>query len=154
MHNEMYMIYIVEENHSFTHSCSQHVHDNFIIIHKKIQLQDLNTQEYLSLKEARPATSYVAAMFHPTIGQCAHQSLSSTATPELSMIPTRNKGTLVDSHIAKDTTKTQPIQHSWVYRLSSQGLHTRPSAQQDTTNPRSWVKRLPYKPISLGLIGC
>ena len=32
------------------------------------------------------------------------------------MIPTRNKGTLVDSHIAKDTTKTRPNQHSWVYQ--------------------------------------
>ena len=32
-------------------------------------------------------TSYVAAMFHPTIGQLAHQSLSNAATPELGMIP-------------------------------------------------------------------
>ena len=34
-----------------------------------------------------PATSYVAATFHPTIGQRAHQSLSNAATPELGMIP-------------------------------------------------------------------
>ena len=34
-----------------------------------------------------PATSYVAATFHPTIVQRAHQSLSNTATPELGMIP-------------------------------------------------------------------
>ena len=34
-----------------------------------------------------PATSYVATMFHPTIGQCAHQYLSNTATLELGMIP-------------------------------------------------------------------
>ena len=34
-----------------------------------------------------PATSYVAATFHPTIGQCAHQSLSNTATPKMGMIP-------------------------------------------------------------------
>ena len=34
-----------------------------------------------------PATSYVAATFHPTIGQRAHQYLSNTATPELGMIP-------------------------------------------------------------------
>ena len=52
-----------------------------------------------------PATSYVAAMFHPTIGQCACQSLSTTATPELGMIPTRSKGTLAGSHIAKDISK-------------------------------------------------
>ena len=38
---------------------------------------------------ARPATSYVAATFHPTIGQLAHQSLSNAATPELGMIPPR-----------------------------------------------------------------
>ena len=66
--------------------------------------------------ETHPATSYVAATFHPTIGQCAHQSLSSTDTPKLGMIPTRNKGTLADSHKSKDTTKTQPSQHSWVYQ--------------------------------------
>ena len=35
----------------------------------------------------RPATRYIAAMFHPTIGQPDHQSLSNTATPELGMIP-------------------------------------------------------------------
>ena len=35
----------------------------------------------------RPATSYVAATFHPTIFQHAHQSLSNNATPELGMIP-------------------------------------------------------------------
>ena len=63
------------------------------------------TQEILILKEACSATSYVVAMFHPTIGQCAHHSLSTTATPELGMIPTRNKGTLADSHIAKDISK-------------------------------------------------
>ena len=55
-------------------------------------------------------------MFHPTIGQCARQSLSNIATPELGMIPTKKKGTTPDSHLAKDTTKTQPIQHSWVYQ--------------------------------------
>ena len=36
-----------------------------------------------------PSTSYVAAMFHPTIGQRAHQSLSNAVTPELGMIPPR-----------------------------------------------------------------
>ena len=34
-----------------------------------------------------PATSYVAATFHPTVGQHAHQSISNAATPELVMIP-------------------------------------------------------------------
>ena len=32
------------------------------------------------------ATSYVAATFHPTIGQRAPQSISNAATPELGMI--------------------------------------------------------------------
>ena len=63
------------------------------------------TQEILILKEACPATSYVAATFHPTIGQCAHKSLNNTATPNLGMIPSRNKGTLADSHIAKGISK-------------------------------------------------
>ena len=39
------------------------------------------------LIRTHPATNYVAAMFHPTIGQRAHQSLNKTATPELGMIP-------------------------------------------------------------------
>ena len=60
-----------------------------------------------------PATSYVAATFHPTIGQRAHQSLSNAATPEVGMIPPRirvNAG----SHIAKG--HNQPNQHRWVYQ--------------------------------------
>ena len=64
------------------------------------------TQEILILRRSCPATNYVTTMFHPTIVHCAHQYLNSIATPELGMIPTRNKGTLTDSHIAKDTTKT------------------------------------------------
>ena len=63
-------------------------------------------EERLILEEARPITNYVATTFHPTIGQCAHQSLSTTPTPELGMIPTRNKGTLANSHIAKDMPKS------------------------------------------------
>ena len=38
------------------------------------------------LVTTHPATSYVAATFHPTIGQRAHQYLSNAATPELGMI--------------------------------------------------------------------
>ena len=67
------------------------------------------------MEEYCPANSYVTAMFHPTIGQCAHQYISSTATPEMGMIPTRNKETLVDSHIAKDMSKFSQSKHSWVY---------------------------------------
>ena len=47
---------------------------------------EVNNSTYL-LKKNSPATSYLAATFHPTIGQLAHQSLSNTTTPELGMIP-------------------------------------------------------------------
>ena len=52
------------------------------------------------LIRTHPATSYVFAMFHPTIGQNSHQSLSNTATPEMGMIP---QGIRVKTclHIAK-----------------------------------------------------
>ena len=55
----------------------------------------------LIFKKSCPATSYVTATFHPTIGQCAHQYLNNTATPKLGMISSRNKGTLAYSYIAK-----------------------------------------------------
>ena len=57
---------------------------------KQIQFAEINT-EILIFEISCSKTNYVTATFHPTIGQCAHQSLSSTATPELGMIPTRNK---------------------------------------------------------------
>ena len=91
----------------------------FILIHKHIQCIYLNIR-ILILEEACLATSYVAATFHPTIGQCAHQSLSIISNTELGMILKRNKGTLQDSHIAKDTTKTHPSQHSWVYQVGKE----------------------------------
>ena len=80
------MQYTVE---AFTfHSSIQHVHHNSLT---KYNCRDY-TQEICILKEACPSTSYVTATFHPTIGQCAHQSLSNIATPEFGMISTRNKG--------------------------------------------------------------
>ena len=59
------------------------------------------------LVRIRPATSYVAATFHPTIGQRAHQSLSNTATPKLGMIP---QGIRVKAglHIAKVHKSSNP----------------------------------------------
>ena len=75
----------------------------FIVIYQANTVAEIKHKEILILRKRCPATSYVAAMFHPTIGQCAHQSLSNNATPELGMISTRNKGTLGGSHIAKDT---------------------------------------------------
>ena len=61
----------------------------FMTIYKENTIAELNTR-ILSLRISFPATSYVAATFHPTIGQCAPYSLSITATPELGMISTRN----------------------------------------------------------------
>ena len=84
----MHKIAIIQRK-QFINSTHQACSSYFI---KQIQLQRLTQRRILILKEVCPATSYVAAMFHPTIGQCAHQSLSSTATPELGMISTRNKG--------------------------------------------------------------
>ena len=59
----------------------------------------------LILKEACPRTNYVTATFHPTIGQCAHQSLRNIVTLELGMISTRNKGARTHSHIAKEVSE-------------------------------------------------
>ena len=66
-----------------THSSIQHVHDNL----KQIQLENLNTQKIVILRRSFLATRYVAATFHPTIGQCAHQPLNNTTTPKSGMIP-------------------------------------------------------------------
>ena len=62
----------------------------FIIIHKTNTVARIKYKIILILKRSWPATNYVAATFHPTIGQCAHQSLSIIATPKLGMISTRN----------------------------------------------------------------
>ena len=58
---------------------------------------------------ARPATSYIIAKFHPTIGQRAHQSLINTATLKLGMIP---QGIRVKSglHIPKVHKSSNPTQ--------------------------------------------
>ena len=41
------------------------------------------------LVRTRPPTKYIAATFHPSIGQRAHQYLNNNATPKLGMIPQR-----------------------------------------------------------------
>ena len=69
-------------------------------------MQRRHSQEYSS-DRTRPATSYVAATFHPTIGQRAHQSLSNTATPELGMIP-QGIRVKVGLHIAKVHKSAKP----------------------------------------------
>ena len=74
-----------------THSSNTIKHSSCSFI-KQHSCKGLSTRRYLSLTEAYPTTSYVAATFHPTIGQCAHQSLSNTATPELGMIPQGIRG--------------------------------------------------------------
>ena len=82
--------------HEYIHRCIVHstmetklIRSNiqtFILIPKANSLQRLSTR-ILILKRSWPATSYAVVTFHPTIGQCAHQSLSINATPELGMIP-------------------------------------------------------------------
>ena len=62
----------------------------FMIIYEENKIAELNTR-ILILRRGFPATSYVAATFHPTIGQCAPYFLSITATPELGMISTSNQ---------------------------------------------------------------
>ena len=59
----------------------------FIIIHKTNTVTGIKYKTILILKISWPTTSYVAAMFHPIVGQCTHHSLNNTATPELCMIP-------------------------------------------------------------------
>ena len=75
-------------------STQQHVHhttsSNWKTRNTIVENNIIKKARTLILKRTCPTTIYVAAMFHPTIGQCAHQSLISTATPELGMISTRN----------------------------------------------------------------
>ena len=62
----------------------------FIIIHKTIDsIAEITRSRLLIFLMKNPATSYIAATFHPAIGQLAHQSLSNIATPKLGMIPPR-----------------------------------------------------------------
>ena len=80
-----------KHTHSSIHIHVVHVHKTSNIHHVQDNLQEntiaeLNTR-ILILRISFLANIYVAATFHPTIGQCAHQSLSNTVTPELGMIP-------------------------------------------------------------------
>ena len=77
--------------HNAIYSRSKHIHFihafiMFFSIHKQF-IEEIKYTRILIWKRSCPATSYVAATFHPTISQCAHQSLSITATFELGMIP-------------------------------------------------------------------
>ena len=53
------------------------------------------------------------------------------------MIPTRNKGTLAESHIANDISRTQPIQHSWVYHAEKE--LARLTAKLVSSAPKLWI---------------
>ena len=64
-----------------THSSIHHAHINSL--NKNAGIKHKNAY----LERIWSTISYVPAMFHPTISQCAHQSLNITATPELGMIP-------------------------------------------------------------------
>ena len=66
---------------------------------------DMNTH----LIRTHLTTSYVAATFHATIGQRAHQSLKNTTTTELGMIP-QGIRVKVGLHIAKVHKSAKPTQ--------------------------------------------
>ena len=105
-----------------THIHFQHEHHNSLHINI---IAEIERSTYLWMKNL--VTSYVAATFHPTIGQRAHQSLSNAATPELGMIPPRirvNAGL----HIAEGHNHSN--QHRWVY----QAINNRPSQHSPKTN--------------------
>ena len=80
MHNSSY-----KDAQSFKQSAEANIYIPAFNIN--INYRDAVTNSTYLLMKNPPATSYVAAMFHPTIGQLAHQSLSNAATPELGMIP-------------------------------------------------------------------
>ena len=82
----------------------------FILIHKQF-IEDIKYTRILIWKRSWPATSYVATMFHPTIGLCAHQSLNITATPKLGMIPEGTRE-ITGSHIAQNPKHPQSSQHT------------------------------------------
>ena len=90
MHNPSFKMHI-STTYSGSNTHTIPAFHMFIITHwhQYINCRDeVTSSTYLSMKNS-PATNYVVAMFHPTIGQCAHQSLSNAATLELGMIPPR-----------------------------------------------------------------
>ena len=108
--------------HNTIYSGSKHIYFihafiMFILIHKQF-IEEIKYTRILIWKRSWPATSYVIATFHPTIGQCAHQSLSITATLELGMIPQGTRE-ITGSHIAQNQNITVKPTHRWV----SQTIH-------------------------------
>ena len=99
IHTKIPFIYIEKANiHSFKNStCSP-------TSKYKCKCRIVNNTHLI---RTHPVTSYVAATFHTTIGQCAHQYLRKTATPKLGMIP---QGIRVETglHIAKVHKSTKP----------------------------------------------
>ena len=78
---------------TYIHSRIPHVHH----IHYSVNINaEIKLLRILILKRTRPTTSYVATMFHPTISQCTHQSLSNIATTKLGMIPQGVRGNQQD----------------------------------------------------------
>ena len=108
------IIYLAQRNqYAFKQAFIQHVH--FILINSKYRIAEVKCIRLLILWKLCSTTSYVAATFHPTIGQRAHQSLSNAATPELGMI-LQGIRELAGLHIARIHKNTQPSQPSWVYQ--------------------------------------
>ena len=95
------------------HSSIQHVHHNSW--NSRYNCRDETIRSTYLWWRMHLATSYVAATFHPTIGQRAHQSLNNIATLELGMIP---QGIRVSAglHIANVCQSVKPT-HSRVYQV-------------------------------------
>ena len=83
-------------------------------------------------------TNYVAATFHPTIGQLAHQSLSNATTPELGRIPSRIRVNCRLTHSQGDT-KTAG-KHHWVY----QAVHQSAKPMQPKGHPLHTHSKNPF----------
>ena len=120
-------------------------------IMQELQLQRIMWKRTLILKKSCPATSYVVATFHLTIGQCAHQSLSNTATPELGMISSWSKGILADSYIAKGATKLSQANTVGFIRLQGKTNQQMGFTGHSTKPSHSWVSQTVHSQANIHL---
>ena len=93
---QIFIIRSGNNTHSYKHSFNM-----FIMIINRKMIAEGKWARSLILWRSQSATSYVTATFHPTIGQCAHQSHSINATPKLGMIPQGTRE-IIGSHIAQN----------------------------------------------------
>ena len=119
MLKQMYWTRTCTHEHLSCTAESTCIHTSIHLTCSSFSLADITIAEVkwtrsLILRRSRSATSYVAATFHPTIGQCAPYSLSNTTTPKLGMIPQGTRKLRRFTHSQRYTTHLS--QHSWVYQ--------------------------------------